>query len=53
MSRGIIKDPAVTQTGGVPIATPSNLVMVSVVLDPIVNTQSGTISVQPPIVPTD
>lgn len=52
MSRGILIEPAVSQTGGVPIATPSNLMMVAVALDPIVNMQSGTITVQPPITPT-
>ena len=47
MSRGVVHEPVLTQTGGSPIATPSKIVAVAAVLEAVVNMQTGTITVTP------
>ena len=47
MSRGVVSEPVITQSGGVPISAPNALVPVAVVMEAVVNMQSGTITVVP------
>lgn len=53
MSRGLVKDPIVTVTGD-PVITPvPPLKLSAIVVDPIVSTQSGSITVVPDPPPTN
>ena len=47
MSRAVVHEPVITQSGGVPIATPATVTSVAAVLEAVVNMQSGTITVAP------
>ena len=47
MSRAVVHEPVITQSGGVPIATPAKIVAVAAIMEAVVNMQSGTITVAP------